>query len=48
MAFQVKLKSNGQIISVYIHRGNGTYVNANNCTTEYKKSDCVKVNMKFK
>ena len=48
MEFQIKHKKRKQIITVYEHRSNGTYVNADNCTTEYKKSDCTKVNMKFK
>ncbi len=33
---KVKVKSTGAIIRVYKHSERGTYVNAENCTTEYK------------
>ncbi len=39
MAFKVKHLPTGKIIKVYKHIQRGTYVNADDCTTEYKKED---------
>lgn len=36
---KVKIKSTGDIIEVYKHRERSTYINANNCTDEYKKEE---------
>jgi len=47
MAIQVKLKKNGQIISVYKHRDRGTWVNAHDCNTEYQKDEVEPVKMNY-
>lgn len=38
---KVKIKASGQEIEVYKHSERGTYVNAKDCTTEYKKEDLI-------
>ena len=39
MAFKVTHIPTGKTIEVYKHRERGTYVNANDCETEYPKED---------
>lgn len=39
MAFKVEHIPSGTIIEVYKHKERSTYVNADDCNTEYKKED---------
>lgn len=36
---KVRIKKTGQVVEVYKHRYRSSYINADDCTTEYKSED---------
>jgi len=43
---KIRIKSTGETVEVYKHRERSVYVNAKDCTTEYKKEDAEVINKK--
>lgn len=41
---KIKIKSTGQEVEVYESKNRDTYINADNCTTEYNIKDVIVIN----
>ena len=38
------VRKTNQTVEVYKHKERGTYINFNDCTTEYKKEELININ----